>query len=339
MRKITKLLAMLCALCMICTALSGCQVVDTTVLATVNGENITKADFDYYYYAVKQTMLSEANVSEADAEAFWKETEIDGKAATEVAKERALDESVRAFAQMQKAKEMGITIDEEGQKAINQQKNTLITNLGGRGEYEARLKEMGMTEASLDAFLEQSYYMGMLYSKITNEDEKYAVTDADADAYTKDNNIKAKHILFSTVDESGAALPQEEVAAKKALADETLAKIKAGADFDALMNELCEDPGLEANPTGYEFGKGQMVEPFEKAAYALEIGAVSEVVETSFGYHIIKRVERTFDEETLASLRQTSIEDIRFNLYDADIESWKNEAKVEVMEKELAKIK
>lgn len=241
--------------------------------------------------------------------------------------------------QKQKAEDMGITIDEEGRKIINQQKLTVINNLGGRSQYVGALKEMGMTEKSLDAFMEHSYYSGMLYAKMTAEDEKYSVTDDAADAYTMENNIAAKHILFSTVDESGAALPQEDVAAKKKLADDTLAKIKAGADFDALMNELSEDPGLATSPDGYEFGRGEMVEPFENAAFALPVGGVSELVETNYGYHIIKRIPRNFDAETLASLRESSVDDICYDIFDKDIETWKNEAKVEVMTKELSKVK
>ncbi len=339
MKKIMKLCALMCVLCMMAVSLSGCQVVDNTTLATVNGENITKADFDYYYYVVKQTMLAEANVSADGASDFWKETEIDGKNAGDVAKERALEEAVKMMVQKQKAEELGITIDEDGRKIINQQKLTVINNLGGRGQYKSALKEMGMTEESLDAFMEHSYYSGMLYAKMTAEDEKYAVTDEAADAYTMENNIAAKHILFSTVDENGAALPQEDVAAKKKLADDTLAKIKGGADFDALMNELSEDPGLATSPDGYEFGRGEMVEPFENAAFDLSVGGVSELVETNYGYHIIKRIPRNFDAETLNSLRESSTDDIWNDIFDKDIETWKNEAKVEVMTKELSKVK
>ena len=241
--------------------------------------------------------------------------------------------------QKQKAVEMGITIDEEGKKIINQQKSTIINNLGGRGQYESALKDMGMTKESLDAFMEHSYYSGMLYAKMTTEDEKYAVANETADAYTMENNISAKHILFSTVDESGLALLADDIAAKKKLADDTLAKIKAGADFDSLMNELSEDPGLATNPNGYEFGRGEMVASFENAAFALPVNGVSEIVESNYGYHIIKRVPRNFDAETLNSLRESSIDDICFDIFEEDIEKWKNEAKVEVMTKELSKIK
>ena len=57
-----------------------------------------------------------------------------------------------------------------------------------------------------------------------------------------------------------------------------------------MIEEYNTDPGMETYTTGYYFGEGQMVEPFEEAAYSLENGQISELVESDFGYHIIKRL-------------------------------------------------
>ncbi len=85
--------------------------------------------------------------------------------------------------------------------------------------------------------------------------------------------IQAKHILVE--DEK--------------LAGEIYEKAISGEDFDALVNEYNIDPYMQQNPTGYIFTKGQMVEPFEKAAFALDYGEISKPVKTDLGYHIIKR--------------------------------------------------
>ena len=89
----------------------------------------------------------------------------------------------------------------------------------------------------------------------------------------EENYIRAKHILLED----------------EATAEEVLAKIAAGEDFDALVAEYGKDPGMERNKDGYVFTYGEMVKPFEEAAFALEEGGVSLPVKSDFGYHIIKR--------------------------------------------------
>ena len=92
------------------------------------------------------------------------------------------------------------------------------------------------------------------------------------------------------------ALTDEQKAEKKALAEELVEKLNSytGDDiasyFAELADEYSEDPGRESYPTGYTFTTGSMVQEFEDAAYALSEGEVSEVVESSFGYHILLRL-------------------------------------------------
>lgn len=75
-------------------------------------------------------------------------------------------------------------------------------------------------------------------------------------------------------------------------ARECLARIRAGADFDDLVGEFSDEPGAaDRHGDLGTFEKQVMIEPFAQAAFALEVGQVSDVVETPFGYHIIKRTE------------------------------------------------
>ena len=95
---------------------------------------------------------------------------------------------------------------------------------------------------------------------------------------------------------TGEALSDEAIAEKKALAEELAEKLKnyTGDDlasyFAELADEYSEDPGRASYPTGYTFTTGSMVKEFEDAAYALDEGAVSDIVESSFGYHILLRL-------------------------------------------------
>ena len=94
------------------------------------------------------------------------------------------------------------------------------------------------------------------------------------------------------------ALPQEEIDQKRATAEDLLAQLQAITDpaeletkFDELMNQYSEDTGLEANPDGYVFTSGQMVEPFEEGTRALDYGQISGIVESDYGFHIILRLD------------------------------------------------
>jgi peptidyl-prolyl cis-trans isomerase C len=123
------------------------------------------------------------------------------------------------------------------------------------------------------------------------------VSDADAKAFYDQNptlfnageRVRASHILLRVP--QGAA--PEVQKAQRAKAEAALARVRKGEDFAAVAREVSEDPG--SAPRGGDlgaFGKGQMVPPFEQAAFALTAGQVSGLVETQFGLHVIKVQER-----------------------------------------------
>ncbi len=121
------------------------------------------------------------------------------------------------------------------------------------------------------------------------------VTAEEALATLEDGTYRAKHILIAA-DENN--LSAEEYAEKEKLANEVYEKaIAEGADFDALIKEYGEDPGMESNPDGYTFGEGKMVSEFYEGTAALEEGEISKPVKSSFGFHIIQRlpIEATED--------------------------------------------
>lgn len=87
----------------------------------------------------------------------------------------------------------------------------------------------------------------------------------------------------------------EKIGAKHILVDQEfeandlLKKLKEGATFEDLARDFSKCPSGKKGGDLGEFGKGMMVEAFEKVAYDLEIGQISGAVKTSFGYHVIKR--------------------------------------------------
>lgn len=107
--------------------------------------------------------------------------------------------------------------------------------------------------------------------------------------------MSAKHILLLTTDEEGNAIDDAAKAEKLAKMEDIRAQLegKTGEEletaFDTLMQENSEDTGLAAYPDGYCFTSGEMVTEFSEAAAALEPGQLSDIVESSFGYHLILR--------------------------------------------------
>jgi peptidyl-prolyl cis-trans isomerase C len=126
---------------------------------------------------------------------------------------------------------------------------------------------------------------------------KVAVQDNEVSAFYQQNlerfkqgeSVHASHILIGVAPN---ATPTEKSAAK-AKAQAALKQVRGGADFGAVARAQSQDPG--SAPNGGDLGffpKGQMTPAFEDAAFKLKPGSVSSVVETPFGYHIIKVFER-----------------------------------------------
>jgi len=127
--------------------------------------------------------------------------------------------------------------------------------------------------------------------------DKVAATPEQIDTFYQENQerfkqpeqVKASHILISVPQGADAAAK----AASRAKAEDILTQVKAGKDFAALAKENSQDPGSAVNggDLGY-FRQGQMVGPFNEVAFKLAPGTVSDVVETQFGFHIIKVIDK-----------------------------------------------
>jgi parvulin-like peptidyl-prolyl isomerase len=132
--------------------------------------------------------------------------------------------------------------------------------------------------------------------------EEIKVTDADIKSeFDKSAKVRASHILFGTRDKS-----EEEKAAAKKKAEEVLAEAKKpGADFAELASKNSDCPSkAKGGDLGFFPREGAMVEPFAKAAYELKEGEISDIVETQFGYHIIKVTEVKSMDEASADIRE-----------------------------------
>ena len=263
-------------------------------VATVNGTDITDLDMKNYIYTEATNYLKEAGAQVKNPSEFdWSQEVEPGKTAEALVKERALDAAIKDIILIQKGEEMGVEFDEKATRAeVEMQNQQLISQYS---------EEIVILNAEAQALTDMKQYtrkvvqyqnIQAVETDIEAAPEKYYPEDMSVlNGLENNTEISAKHILIkfeeaAETEEGEEAAPVDNTA-KKTQAEEILARINGGEDFDALMKEFNEDTGEPE--TGYTFGPGEMVAEFEEAAKALKIDEVSGLVESTYGYHIIKR--------------------------------------------------
>ena len=149
---------------------------------------------------------------------------------------------------------------------------------------EKELREYTRRDLLITTFIETTFVSKAAVSEL----EIRAFYDKNIDKFKQDDAVKASHILIGS--DSSASADDKKKAREKA---EKLKKdMTAGADFAVLAKENSTCPSAQQGGDLGFFGKGQMVPAFEKVAFALKPGEISDVVETQFGYHLIKLTEK-----------------------------------------------
>src|SRR6185369_16841099 len=161
-------------------------------------------------------------------------------------------------------------------------------------KFEEALKSSGVTEKDLTEITKKyivisNYIETKIASKISVSDEEIkAFYDENRDKLAEETQVKASHILIGV---ESSASPETKAKAKEK-AEAILKELKGGKDFADAAKTSSTCPSKEQGGDLGFFGKGQMVPEFEQAAFALKPGEMSGVVETQFGYHIIKVTDK-----------------------------------------------
>ena len=288
------------------------------VIARVNGEDVKKADFD----RIVHTMEARAGQP------------IPPDRRDEILR-GAIDQLVVYTLLSQESRTRGIKVDD---KEIDAKMAQLKGQFPTQEAFDKALKDRGMTVDSLrkDARVDLSVTKLMEAETAAlpgpSDLEAKDFYDKNPDKFKQDESVRASHILVRVDEKADAA------AKKKARAeiDDVLKQVRAGGDFAKLAQEHSQDGSAAQGGDLNYFPKGQMVAPFDKVAFELKPGQVSDVVTTQFGYHIIKVVDhkpgRTVPfEESSAQIKQFLAEQKKQQHSDAFIEGLKKKSKIEVL--------
>ncbi|WP_432404984.1 peptidylprolyl isomerase [Wukongibacter sp. M2B1] len=291
--------------------------VDENVIANVNGVNIYNESFE------KNFSIVEKRYNEWYTENIWSQ-EINGKTVLEIVKGQVLDKLITEELIKQEADKKGITVEEA---KIEETYNSFKDRL----DQDEELKTFYADNNLDDEFVKKQITMEMLVAEYEKAlIDELGLNEEKLDEITKDYvvQVRAKHILIKD----------------EAKAKEILEKVKAGEDFTTLVKEHSEDPTAKDNAgdLGY-FSRNAMVPQFEEAAFSLEVGEVSDLVQTEYGYHIIKLegkktiedLKEEISEEELELEKQNVESKIIQDKFIERIEELKSKAEIERFEENL----
>lgn len=273
-----------------------CGLARDTVVANVGQAQVTADELLYWMVNGVNLNLSQSG----GVELPW-DLELEGGGTlSDSFKESALE--VAAFYALlpQKAQAEGITeISQETQDQLAQLRDSYLGKLGSEKMVDYYFLAGGMADwNTFTALNHKADLLTQLQKAYFGEGSEGYPTDAEVLAFAQDElgAFRVKHILLMTMDQATRE-PLDEAAAaeKKTLAEDLLAQLRESADpialFDQLMNQYSEDGGLATNPDGYVFDStASLVGGFREATLALEVGQISDLVETDYGYHIMLRL-------------------------------------------------
>ena len=209
---------------------------------------------------------------------------------------------------------------------IDEAISNAVSRLPPGMEFADVLERMGMTMAEARKDIAEGLPVNKLVEDVFKDvevaEEAIAAFYADnARFFEVPEQIEASHILVTVTND-------EQKAEARAKIDAIRERLVAGEDFAKLASENSDCPSAKQGGNLGYFGHGQMVPPFEKAAFALSTNEISEVVETSFGFHVIKVTDKK-------EASKKSLEEVR-----DDIEKHlRNEKGGELMEKFIAELR
>ena len=239
---------------------------------------------------------------------------------TKLASEMAENTAMTRIAMLE-AEKKGINVSEaEIDSLIKKQSESA----GGEEQFNNFLSANGISTEILRRDLKEYETMKRYLQNLRD----VAVSDAEIDsAFNQDKTATVRHILLMTKGKS-----EEEKKQKHEEMENLLKRARGGEDFAELAKKYSEDPGSKDKGGIYvDFPRGQMVPEFDKAAFTVPVGEISDIVETEYGYHILQIVDRKKEQrprdQVIADIKAKKSKDIVEQKY----ENLKKEYELEVI--------
>jgi peptidyl-prolyl cis-trans isomerase C len=247
-------------------------------IAIVNGTVISKDTYEKEISRIKNQIAAQGRQVAESEMAEIKKQIMDNLISMELLYQTCLEKGITADQ---------TTLDSEWTriKSAYPDEKEFLKALANLNVTEEIVKDQIKKGLTINKYIEQNF----VEKTVIPDSEVKAFYDNNQSQFAKPESVKASHILIllePTSDETQKKAAREKI-------EKIQARIKAGEDFATLAKENSQDPGTSVK--GGELGsftRGQMVKPFEDAAFALAPGAVSDIVETQFGFHIIKVTDK-----------------------------------------------
>ena len=245
--------------------------------ASVNGKLISKSQY------------------ERDLSVFQKRAAQEGRQLSDAdlttVKNRILENLIDTEVLYQQSQKEGVKVDDQ---AINEQIETIKKRFFDEAAYKKALEEMDVSEKEIRAQIRRGLAINQLLD--TNVSQKITVTEEESKKYYNNKlnlfkqpeQVKASHILIKVAPDAEESKKNQ---ARKKI-ETVQKKVRQGEDFGLLAKANSEGPTAQRDGDLGYFNRGRMAEPFEDAAFALNVGEVSGIVETQFGYHLIKVTDK-----------------------------------------------
>ena len=246
-------------------------------VASVNGVIITQKAFEREVVKIRQQFvrqgraLSDAQLSEV--------------------KKGILENLIRRELLYQESKKNNTQVAD---KEVTEQMKQIRKRFPSESDYQKFLQKMNVSEKEIKAKIKQDMTIQQFIEKnivikikVLDKDVR-SYYDSHPDYFKQPQQVRASHILIKV---DPKATQQQRDDARNEI-KKVQQKLKNGEDFATLARQFSQGPSSARDGDLGYFARGRMVKPFEDAALALNPGDVSNIVETQFGYHLIKVVEK-----------------------------------------------